>query len=283
MSSPIQAIAEYGRRLEQEARDKDAVSRGGAALLDVDRAHWKSGQLADRIASGLAIVRVALSRCREPVIAFSGGKDSICTMALVHTVDPMVPVLWSDDELEYPEVVSYMRCLAICAMPVSEPEFLWLQGGSVHGGWFRPWVDKPFFREPDRRMIWREPHQGDSQDWLRDQGYDLTFLGTRMGESRRRRDHLLVSHSQGPVQAVKRGTGQHCTPIWDWTEAEVWALIGGWNLPYPVVYDRLAELRVERHRQRVGPLPLARREDLASGWPDLITALEARYGSHWLT
>lgn len=281
MPSPLHALVEYQLRREQEEQDKLAVSHGGAAILEVDRHRWESGQLRDRIASALAIVRIGLDNAQHPVIAFSGGKDSVCTMALVHTIDPTVPLLWSDDELEYPEVVAYMRCLAICAAAPGEPEFIWLQGGSTHAGWFQPWAERPFFRQPDPRMVWREAHQADSLDWLRDNGYDLTFLGTRMGESRRRRDHLAVSHHAGAIQPVLRGTGQHCTPVWDWTEADIWSLIAGWGLPYPTVYDTLADHGVERHRQRIGPLPLARREDLAAGWPGLLASMEARYGARW--
>lgn len=281
MAGPLHALMEYQLRREQDERDKRAVSHGGAAILAADHDRWASGRLRERITAALAIVRVGLDNAKRPVIAFSGGKDSVCTMALVHTIDPTVPLLWSDDELEYPEVVAYMRCIATCAAVPDEPAFIWLQGGSTHAGWFQPWKDRPYFRQPDPRMVWREPHQADSQDWLRDNGYDLTFLGTRMGESRKRRDHLAVSHHQGAVQPVLRGTGQHCTPVWDWNEADIWALIAGWELPYPVVYDQLAAIGVERHRQRVGPLPLARRADLAAGWPDVLAAMEARYGPRW--
>ena len=283
MPSPLSALVDLSRRREAERADKLAVScasRGGRAVLDVDREAWASGRLTPRITSALAIVQTALGQSERPIIAFSGGKDSLCTMALVHAINPLVPVLWSDDELEYPEIVSYMRSVAICALGGSEPDFIWLQGGSIHGGWFRPWAQEPFFREPDYRMVWRKPHQADSQDWARDEGYDLTFLGTRMGESRKRRDHLAASHAFGPVQAVRRGTGQHCTPVWDWTEADIWALIAGWNLPYVTVYDRLVAIGVERHRQRIGPLPLADRTPLQQGWPDLFARLVARYGDH---
>jgi 3'-phosphoadenosine 5'-phosphosulfate sulfotransferase (PAPS reductase)/FAD synthetase len=148
-------------------------------------------------------------------------------------------------------------------------------GYATHANWFFPWVDKPYFRPwlPGTRRI-----NKDVDYWQGNRGYDLTFTGLRMNENRRRRDWLVAN---GPLYQVSGGTGTRCCPLWDWTEDDVWALIARWRLPYCKAYDTLEAIGVNRHMQRIGPLPLARRQDLDAGWPDMLARLEARYGPQW--
>ncbi len=58
-------------------------------------------------------------------------------------------------------------------------------------------------------------------------------------------------------------------------------MIAGMGLPYNPVYDRLAEIGIERERQRVGPLPLTPGWILERGWPEMYRDLVARYGPRW--
>lgn len=225
----------------------------------------------------LARVTAALRHGDRPYVALSGGKDSLVVMALVERVRPGTTLLWSDDELECPETVAYMELM----QRLAGDQLVTARGWAQHAGWFHPWRDRPF---------WREPLPGtvaagmEADDWMARRGHDLTFLGTRARESRKRRNWLVgvrAIHGEPGVYPVARGTGQRCCPIWDWTEDEVWALIAGWRLPYNAAYDRLAEIGVSRERQRIGPLPLTPRAILAEGWPDLLARLEARYGQRW--
>lgn len=235
------------------------------------RLHAESRAFQDRLISALAAVTRALQRSRRPYIAFSGGKDSLAVTAIVHAVAPEVPLVWSDDELEYPESVAYIDALRA----VAGPQLTITLGWAEHAGWFRPWTERPYWREPFEGAI---AVDGPVDDWQADLGYDLTFLGLRMEENRRRRDWLIQT---GPIYASRQGTLRRCCPLWDWTADDVWALIAAWGLPYNRVYDRLEALGVPRRSQRVGPLPLARRNDLEAGWPDLLARLEARYGPRW--
>ena len=149
-------------------------------------------------------------------------------------------------------------------------------GWAEHAGWFRPWRDQPYWREPLPGTV----HVGmDVDDWMGQQGYDLTFLDTRAEESVKRRK-WLSDHPDG-LYRVRSGTGLRCTPIWDWSSDDVWALLAGWGLAYNPAYDRLTELGVPRERQRIGPLPLTPRSQLEAGWPDLLARLETRYGPRW--
>ncbi|MGH7916951.1 MAG: hypothetical protein ACREQE_05735, partial [Candidatus Binataceae bacterium] len=48
--------------------------------------------------------------------------------------------------------------------------------------------------------------------------------------------------------------GWRCNPVGWWMLEDIWAFIASHELPYSSVYDRLAEIGVPRHLQRVGPI-----------------------------
>lgn len=233
--------------------------------------HAKSVEFQDKVLRALALTKRTLAKSRRPYIAFSGGKDSVVVTAITHAIAPEVPLAWSDDELEYPESVAFMARLRA----VAGPQLTITQGWATHAGWFRPWTDRPHWREPFDGSIAIDM---DQDEWQAGLGYDLTILGLRMEENRHRRDWLIQTAGS---YASTTGTGRRLCPIWDWSADDVWALIAHWDLPYNPAYDRLEGIGVARKAQRTGPLPLARRLHLEQGWPELLGKLEARYGRRW--
>lgn len=240
--------------------------------------HFRSDRFQARLEEALRVVRHALASARNPYLAISGGKDSLVVAALCEVgAGRQITMHWTDDELEYPEIVGWMTL----AQQAAGDALLITLGRSEHAGWFTPWMDKPFWREPLSGSH-RKTTYADA--WMARRGHDLTLLGTRAGESRKRRDWLLrVRAEQGAsmIYPVSGGTGRRCCPIWDWTDDDVWALIAGWELPYCTAYDVLSDIGISRERQRLGPLPLTPRSTLRDGWPDLLARLEARYGERW--
>lgn len=226
------------------------------------------GHLRARAARAVRDIRNALRRVNRPYIAFSGGKDSTALAVLVHAVNPEIPLIWSDDELEYPETVALMERLQADLAPL-----IIVRGHATHAGWFTSWSDTPFFRGPLPGTI---DIPGHMDDWARADGFDLAFVGLRREESHAR--DVFLSEV-GPT--YRRRTGLICCPLEGWSADDVWALIRATRTPYNAAYDRLREIEVPDVRQRVGPLPLTPHMTLALGWPDLLTRLEARYGPRW--
>lgn len=222
-----------------------------------------------RVFGAIATIQQALAQRKRPYIAFSGGKDSMIVLALVQQIAGAVPAVWSDDELEYPELVQMMSPL------IGQPDLIVTYGEAEHAGWYRPWRTRPY---------WRDPFPGtirigmDVDEWMATRGHDLVFTGLRAEENARRRAWL---EAHGPIYRVRSGVGLRCCPIWDWTIDDVWAYTAAQGLPVCGVYDRMEEIGIAPRAQRVGPLPLARRTHLEQGWPELYDRLVARYGARW--
>lgn len=235
--------------------------------------HFRGERFREKAVRAIMCAQEALRRSKRPYVAFSGGKDSLVVLHMVLSLRPDATVHWTDDELEYPETVAYMREMR--GLAASE-QFLVTLGRSTHAGWFRPWSDAPYWREP---LPGSRRKDRPADDWMAARGHDLTFTGTRASESKQRARHF---DARGLLYSVKSGTGRHCSPIATWTEDDVWAYIAGHCLPYNPTYNVLREVcGLSRERQRVGPLPLSDRDTLATGWPDLLADLEERYGRRW--
>lgn len=235
--------------------------------------HFESKAFTDKLLRSMSIVEQALTKRLLPYIAFSSGKDSLVVTHLVHSYDPSINLLWSDDELELPETVAYMETLKSLA----GDQLTITLGYAKHAGWFLPWRDNPPFRLPLAGSV----HIGmQSDSWQARRGFGMVFTGLRSNENRKRRDWLLQHR---PLYQVGNGRWRRwrCCPLEDWTEDDIWAAIAGWGLAYNPAYDVMSRMNIQRTMQRVGPLPLAPRYQLDLCWPDLLKRLEARYGARW--
>ncbi len=236
----------------------------------MDLLHFRQPFMQRKIERSRELIAAGLKEMRQPYVAFSGGKDSLVCLALVLEQAPEITVLWSDDELEYDETVTYNQWLA----REWDFRFVITAGWATHGGWFCPWREEPYWRE----QIPGTMYTGELiESWTPKQGYDGTFLGLRQDEAIRRRIYL---RSYGRLHQCADGTWR-CNPLGGWSVADVWAVIAGLGLPYNPVYDILASVGVPRNRQRVGPLPLTPGWHLKLGWHGLYERLTRRYGNRW--
>jgi len=263
LASTLNAITEFPA---QPKRPSELPTPRAFASADFGR-----GGLRDKVAVAADIIRKALAReaVHRPYVSFSGGKDSTVLLALVHAVRSDVPVIWSDDELEFPESVAFIESLRY---NVQGP-FRIVAGHATHAYWFTSWRDAPYWREP---LEGTEAIPGLLTDWAQGEGYDLTFLGLRGDESKNRAAFLAEA---GPI--YHRRGGIVCVPLRDWGDDDIWQFIHATGTPYNAAYDRYQEINLDLPLWRVGPLPLAPRNTLSEGWPEMLARLEARYGPRW--
>jgi 3'-phosphoadenosine 5'-phosphosulfate sulfotransferase (PAPS reductase)/FAD synthetase len=231
--------------------------------------HATSDRYVHRVASAWAITAAALDHYRPAYVAFSGGKDSTVILHLVHSLAPEIPVVWSDDELELPDTVSYQGRIREAV-----EHYGVVAGQGPHAGWFHPWQKRPWMRQPAADMEWLVLPMRQA---VADIGFRMVFLGLRGEENQRRRAWLLkTGHSW-----IDRWGVRNVCPLYDWTADDVWTFIATQGLDYNSAYDVMERIGVPRKLQRVGPLPLARRADLKQGWPKVLQWLEQTHGKHW--
>ena len=211
--------------------------------------------------AALAIIDAGLAKGRRPYVAFSGGKDSLVVAHLVSRVDADITLVYADDELIHDE-----HAVLIDRYKARMGDRLRIvRGQSIHK-WFRTWTDAPFWRQPNLSIetLDRSPRQKplSAGEFAGRLGYDTAILGLRREESLRR---AAILDGNDGISKLNRVT--YVNPIIDWTTDDVWGYIIEHGLDYCSVYDRLTEIGIPRHKQRLGPLPLTHGRTLWRGWP----------------
>lgn len=238
---------------------------------------WACTRLhARRVQATQDYIRQGLTLSHAPYLAFSGGKDSTVLLHLVQAQAPTIPVVWSDDEWEYPETVAFV---AAVRAGLAAGQLRIITAPITHAPGFTSWAaDRPWLRQPDPSALWYNAPMGGMQAHARAQGYDAVFLGLRADESRERRLRLTQA---GPVAWVQGTQMGHVSPLAWWSTDDVWAYILAHDLAYNPVYDRLSAFGVPPQYQRVGPLAQRRvlgygqLATLQRGWPVLFNQLAA--------
>lgn len=167
------------------------------------------------------IITEALAKYHKPYVAFSGGKDSTCVLYLVLQQKPDVMVLhWDYGRYYIPRWL--------------EQEFI--ENAKKLGAVNIRVETSHLYEELGRNAInvlGRE-YLGKLVPQLKEEGYDLVFVGLRKQESLKRRRRM---ERREHISVIPE-----CWPIQNWDWKDVWAFIFGNNLPYASVYDEYASV-----------------------------------------
>jgi len=154
-------------------------------------------------------------------VAFSGGKDSTVLTHLVLQDLPTVMVLHWDYGRHYVpeplhrEIVANAHKLGVRNLRIETSDEYEKLGRKAVG---------VLAREMIRKLM----------PQLKEEGYNLTFVGLRKEESLKRRRRMRRREIISPLA--------ECWPLENWTWMDVWAHIVNNELPYLSIYDRLCEL-----------------------------------------
>lgn len=155
-----------------------------------------------------------LAHSRKPLVSFSGGKDSTVLTHLVLRQDPEVTVLhWDYGERLLPRHIEqgYLDALQL------------LRARHVR-----------VFRREDFTVGFYQAFFGSVVPQLAAEGFDTEFVGLRNEESGRRRRRIAKRESLTDIV--------ECWPLAAWRWEDVWAYIVEHDLPYPAIYDEMAEI-----------------------------------------
>lgn len=256
-------------------------------LRRLTRSRHDTTALVDRIAAHLDD--------HDGYVAFSGGKDSLVVLQLALQAEPNVPVVFFDSGLEYPETVAYLDQIAEqlgipdgIEIEPAVPDLLTLL--ICTGSWDHRTPDRDTSDDVRGTLITQPAirahrRHGPGELW-----------GVRAAESDARRRLYLAALTNPPdcgccrtgrkdrakhggVIARRDGTTAF-SPIWDWTDDDVWNYLARHQLPINPVYDKLRLLGASDRALRLTSLLDAhqlrhgRAVWLRRGWPDMFSALQ---------
>lgn len=215
------------------------------------------------------LVRKAIKECPEWYVAFSGGKDSTCVLALVREVLPEAPAVISIHKWRLPETTEYLAKI---------PNLHYIASGSDHKtGWGKNWESQEEADAHFPGIPWFDKN-ADRESFGRSEGG--VFLGLRKFENSYRRKYI---GKYGPLHFVKCTQKWHCNPIAHWSAIDVWAFIHSSNLEYNHAYDVMEQIGIPLKNQRVGPLAVGsvlgygQLAILKRGWPSLFREYQCEH------
>lgn len=210
-------------------------------------------------------------------LAFSGGKDSLVALHLARQADPTLPVCFFDSGLEYPETWTYIAQLAsawslnldIIPAPRTTLEVLVANGTWSH----HRTVGAPinlFTNNIEIPAGIAHNRYGPGEIW-----------GLRSYESASRRVMFATALHQEPAGGTFHRTNGTVTfsPVWNFTETDIWGHISRHQLHINPIYDKLTQLGAPAHATRVSHMLDATQLEngrlvwLKRGWPSLFNTI----------
>ena len=167
------------------------------------------------------IIADRLAGSHKPYVAYSGGKDSLAMLHLVLQQKPEILVYHWDYGRSYIPYAIHRRI-------IENAEAIGASNLRVE--------TSSLYRTLGRRAVnvMGRHYIGRLIPELAREGYDLSFVGLRKGESVKRRNRIVVRRELSVIP--------ECWPLAEWTWMDVWAYIVSNNLPYLAHYDRVADL-----------------------------------------
>ena len=271
----------------------------------------------DVYSAALERARECMNLTDRVVVSCSGGKDSTAVLHVALEAARLegrkqLEVLFFDEEAIFPETVEYMNRLA----ERSDIILHWSCVPIKHRNacsrkhvWWYPW-------HPDEKHLWVRPQpihgkfseaytdthvitagsvRGSKVPWLSipeqvpalfppEQGSVMMLLGLRTDESFQR--YRAVASKTGKGAFMNKGTMtgagwiKVASPIYDWSDNDVWVAPKKFSWDYNRAYDRMALLGIAIRRQRVCPAfgeePLWGLYIWRTCWPELWCKMQNR-------
>ncbi len=162
----------------------------------------------------------------QAIISFSGGKDSMCSLALTRQVDKNIPVIFINSTIEFPETIEYVhnistafQCKLIELFP--EQDFFSLCNQLGPPSCFMPWCCQTQKFSTLSNYINQNFNNG-----------ILSIEGLRNLESKQRMSYERISTNR----SIARKTA--ILPIISWTTFDVWLYLLWRKLPINQLYKQ---------------------------------------------
>lgn len=228
---------------------------------------WQAYDLDTKVAWAHERIEAALAQLTRPSLAFSAGKDSTVLLHMLRQHKPDIHVIYGNTGIEFPECVKFAKWLRDEwhlnyheARPEPGKNFWWVVenygwpllgktfgvGGVAHKSSREKFFDDLEARGEltgDYAIQAEVPISSACCTFLKERpstklqkqlGVDGVFLGILASESRRRMFNFL---QYGEWYYPKSQKVWKSHPLAIWTDADIWAYIRRFNVPYASLYD----------------------------------------------
>jgi len=185
------------------------------------RLHARQKGYQDRISDAQEYVRKAFDRFDNPVLEFSGGKDSLVMLHLVA------------ERCGYKDVDVFHFEQAYLSVPGTS-EFV-EETVEQYGGRLFKRAGEAVTDDNNNYWDWYYRLKG-KRDW------DVRLLGIRAGESSKRRDRADFSSGIPMAKQVSDEPDTAVFPVFELSTTDVWAYIVENDVEYHEIYDKQGEL-----------------------------------------
>jgi len=183
--------------------------------------------LQPKITTAKQLIIKALEDVEYPVIAFSGGKDSLVVLDLVRQIAPVIPGVFENTGNEYPETVAYVKTIE--NIVELHPDISFWECAKKYG---LPKLKSKSKSHGNQCCI--KLKEEPFKKYCKNNPVDLVFTGLTAAESRNR---MMMLKRMGHLYWHKSEEIWKCHPIADWTDLDVWQYIKIRNLEYNPIYD----------------------------------------------
>ncbi|HPJ13132.1 MAG TPA: phosphoadenosine phosphosulfate reductase family protein [Caldisericia bacterium] len=180
-----------------------------------------------KINEALKIIKTALAENSNPVIAFSGGKDSLVVLDLVRSLNGNIAGIFENTGNEYPETVEYVH--TIDNVVELHPDISFWECARKYG--------LPVMKSKAKshgNQCCKHLKEYPFRKYCKEHSPDVVFTGLTSDESRNR---MMMLKRMGNYYYHKSEKINKCHPIADWSDQDVWDYIKFKNLEYNPIYD----------------------------------------------
>ena len=201
-------------------------------------------------------IRHVINTFDSVLVAFSGGKDSLCTLNLVDEVykemgiEEKVKVFFRDEELIPDDVIDFVKGIAesgrfdfrYFAIPLKSSKFI-LGNTYDYVQWDK---DREWLRQPPEYAIrlqdgdYRVFSQYDADEYIcqHEKGRVAIITGIRADESLTRLQSCCVKRNENYINATSSKRIKLVKPIYDWTERDLFVYFCKKDIRYCEIYDK---------------------------------------------
>jgi len=232
----------------------------------------------DKEEIALNLIKKSLSEWDKPFISWSGGKDSLVVMHLVHRVNNNIPLIFADTGVNHPsirelkkyyereegkEIISTTGERDYTFWDIIE-EFGWPIGARSSAS------KKAVSKCCD--LLKKKPMEETTK------GYNLEFNGLTAYESWTRYCRAKGDGNYKFVKSRGKNGRQVCMPIAWWHTDNVWDYIEKYDIEYPEIYDKEVEGFTKRGvREKTKGIEMDRKAIRVGCWS---CPLPMQYSSH---